>query len=190
VAIVHGKQFMTYAELERKAVALAQRLGARGVNGDLVGVHLERSPEMLVALLGIWKAGAAYVPLDPTYPRDRLEFMLRDAGLGLVITQAEYEPTLRSMGVQTLSMSSAASHIPSRPQASLAAQLQESLDQTAYVIYTSGSTGKPKGVRVSHRALHNFLMATRETPGLSATDTLLAVTTLSFEIAALELYLP
>ncbi|MBW8765735.1 MAG: amino acid adenylation domain-containing protein, partial [Geodermatophilales bacterium] len=135
-----------------------------------VGIGLERSLEMVVGLLAVLKAGGAYVPLDPSYPAERLAFMQEDSGVAAVLT-AEL---LRS----------------GLPAAAAAPESSVGPRNVAYVIYTSGSTGRPKGVQVPHGALANFLAAMAETPGLAADDRLLAVTSLSFDIAGLELYLP
>jgi len=166
VAVSCGDRRLTYRELDERAGRLAARLARLGVGFESrVGVCLERSPEMLIALLGVWKAGAAYVPMDPFYPEERLAWMREDGGLTLLLTDVESgEDGLLpvSGGPETL----------------------------AYVIYTSGSTGRPKGVEVSHGALVSFLESMRGKPGLGADDVLLAVTSLSFDIAGLELFLP
>ncbi|MEM7305306.1 MAG: amino acid adenylation domain-containing protein [Planctomycetota bacterium] len=167
-AIEQGEARLTYAELEARAREVAGSLAADGVGpGDLVGVALPRSIELLPTLLGILKRGAAYVPLDPTFPAERLAFMEADAGLRVVLSTPPPTGAPPAEG----------------PSASSPASL-------AYVLYTSGSTGRPKGVRIPHRAVVNFLTSMARTPGLSARDTLLAVTTLSFDISVLELFGP
>ncbi len=165
IAVECEGRALSYAELHSKADALAAWLRARGVGpGGRVGISLERGVDMLVALVGVLKSGAAYVPLDPAYPRERLDFMIADAGIEIVLTKLE----------------EAAPAPAPRPQP----------EQPAYVIYTSGSTGKPKGVGAPHRAVVNLLKSVARTPGLSGSDTVLAVTTLSFDIAVSELLLP
>src|SRR6185312_11459170 len=144
---------------------------------------------MVVALLGILKAGGAYLPLDPLYPPDRLRFMLEDAAPKAVLTQKALVRALPSGRTQfiffddTWQLNSDTGVAPVRAT-------MRGPDDLAYVIYTSGSTGTPKGVQITHRSIVNFLKSMRDKPGLTADDTLLAVTTLSFDIAALELFLP
>jgi amino acid adenylation domain-containing protein len=188
VAIVFGEQRMTYRELDNGANQVARHLRRLGVRPDtLVGVCLDRSPSMVVGVLGVLKAGGAYVPIDPTYPAERLAFMVEDSKVTLVVTQRSLLEALPG-GTRCLCLDS--------EWKSVAREKKEKPNVTvnpenlAYVIYTSGSTGKPKGVQIPHRAVVNFLNSMRREPGLTGADTLLAVTTLSFDIAALELYLP
>jgi len=188
IAASDGQQALSYRDLNAQANQLAQYLRSLGVQPDsLVGVYLERSVSMLVGLLGILKAGAAYLPLDPIYPAARVVAMLDDAQAPWLLTQSDLslppcqaaQPIFLDQLGETLAQQST-----DNPEAGAAPS------HLAYVIYTSGSTGKPKGVQISHQALVNFLWAMRSAPGLSTTDKLLAVTTLSFDIAGLELYLP
>ena len=155
--------------------------------GVLVGLCVDRTPAMLVSLLGILRAGGAYVPLDPAFPKERLAFMLEDAQAPVVVTEHNWLGLLPSHGVRFICLDqdsgAPAASAGSPPSPAGPADL-------AYVIYTSGSTGRPKGVPIPHRAAVNFLCSMQRTPGLAANDTLLAVTTLSFDIAALELCLP
>jgi amino acid adenylation domain-containing protein len=182
-AVVSGTTALTYDELARRANELAHRLRARGVGPNvLVGIAVERSAEMVIALLGVLKAGGAYVPLDPSYPAERLKFMVEDAGLELLVTHGDVALPEFRRPVTLIPVGSAGRADDTPPPVSG--------DDLAYVIYTSGSTGTPKGVEIPHRALLNLLEATARTPGLSDTDVLLAVTSLSFDIAALELFLP
>src|SRR5579884_1948147 len=187
-AAVCGPDSLTYAELDARSSKVANRLVALGVEpGALVGVSVERSLEMLVALLGVLKAGAAYVPVDPTYPAERQEYMLEDAGVQVVLTQARLLDRLASVPTAV----ALDRDWPSiEPLGAVAPAIPHDPERLAYVIYTSGSTGKPKGVEIPHRALVNFLTTMAERPGLSSEDVLVAVTTLSFDIAGLELYLP
>ncbi|MER7134821.1 amino acid adenylation domain-containing protein, partial [Streptosporangium saharense] len=154
-------------EAER-AADLAGRLAAAGIGRDaLVAVQMERGTDMVVALLGVAMSGAAYLPVDPDYPRARVAYVIEDSGAALVLT-----------GLDDLPPAVAAPPVRPRP------------GDTAYVLYTSGSTGRPKGVVVPHRALTNFLLAMRTLVGSTSRDVWLALTSLSFDISALELYLP
>jgi amino acid adenylation domain-containing protein len=189
IAVVFGQESLTYGELEGRANQLANHLVKLGASPDsLVGICLERSLEMVVGLLGILKSGAAYVPLDPAYPRDRIAFMLENAEVPLLLTQAQLRESLPSTASGTVLIDSDWPEIAKQSQESPALTLNP--ENRAYVIYTSGSTGKPKGVEIPHRAVVNFLTTMAERPGMTASDRLLAVTTLSFDIAGLEIYLP
>jgi len=169
-------------ELATYAMQLAQRVTAEGLKpGQLVGVCVPRSPEMLAAVLAVMMAGGAYVPLDPRHPRERLQMVLDDAGAALVLTKGELE---LETSAKVLDVSAVAPGDASWQPVAIDA---ESL---AYVIYTSGSTGRPKGVAIEHGALMNLLRSMQREPGLTADDVLVAVTTLSFDIAGLELLLP
>ena len=191
VAVTFENQQLTYRELNRRANQLARYLKKLGVGPEtMVGVCLERSPEMLIGLLGILKAGGAYVPLDPAYPAERIAYVLADAQVPVLLTQRSTALTLASIisNFKALDLDTEWPGIASESAANLNTPVEA--ENLAYTIYTSGSTGKPKGVNISQRALVNFLVAMREVPGFIAQDTLLAVTTLSFDIAGLELYLP
>ena len=189
VAVVFGDQQLTYAELDARSNQLAHYLRKVGiVQETLVGVCLERSPDILVALLGILKAGGAYVPLDPSYPPDRIQFILNDAQAPVLITQQLVLSTLTTLIARKIVLDTAWSEIARESTTPLSVEMKP--ESLAYVLYTSGSTGKPKGVQIEHRALVNFLSSMAKRPGFTAADTLLAVTTLSFDIAGLELYLP
>ena len=189
VAVMWEDQRLTYKELNVRANQLAHYLRKQGVGPEvLVGICAERSLEMVVGMLGILKAGGAYVPLDPTYPRERLIFMLEDAQIGTLLTQQRLVKTLPGHDAKVVCLDRdwevIARESDENPQSAVTP------DDLAYVIYTSGSTGKPKGVQVLQRGVVNFLSSLRHRPGLTAQDTLLAVTTISFDIAALELFLP
>jgi amino acid adenylation domain-containing protein len=189
IAVVFHDQQWTYRELDKHADKIASILRKQGVKPEtLVGLCVDRSPEMLAALLGIHKAGGAYVPLDPTFPHERLAFMLEDSSSPVLVTQSslallfpKYDGTVILLDKLDEKLSNTKKRTSRKKPSS---------DNLAYVLYTSGSTGRPKGVMISHRALVNFLLSMQKQPGLSADDTLLAVTTLSFDIAGLELYLP
>jgi len=189
IAVCFEGHQLTYAELNAKANQLANYLVALGVGPEvLVGVSLPRSLEMLVGVLGILKAGGAYVPLDPAYPVERLCFMMEDSGEKLLVTDQQLASRLRARSGRTVLLDKDWSVI-----ATLSAQnpsVGVMPGNLAYTLYTSGSTGKPKGVQIEHRSVVNFLTSMRQSPGLTADDVMLAVTTLSFDIAGLELYLP
>lgn len=191
IALRMGRQAITYGELELLSNRLAHYLRARGVGREtIVGVCLERSTEMVVALLAIMKADAAYVPLDPAFPPDRLQFMVEDANPLLVITQQKLVELLPNARDRLACLDELHAEISAYPSDRLPVCRDRSPSDLAYVLYTSGSTGKPKGVEIPHRALTNFLFSMLKVPGCAQHDTLLAVTTLSFDIAGLELYLP
>ncbi|MFH9491983.1 amino acid adenylation domain-containing protein [Streptomyces halstedii] len=180
---------LTYAELDASANRLARTLKSHGVGRDvLVGVCLERSPDMVVAVLAVLKAGGAYVPIDPKLPADRTAFMIEDSGLPVLITQSSVAPGLPESTATMLRVDELRAEIA----AESAGPLDEPVEgaDLAYVIYTSGSTGRPKGVQLPHRALRNLFWAMKQWPGIDSGDSLLAVTTLSFDIATLELLLP
>ena len=153
-----------------------------------MGLCVERSPAMVIGVLGILKAGGAYLPLDPAYPADRLSYMLDDAGAPVLVTQSGLVDRLTAPGVQRVLLDAEADAIARHPASAPALGLDP--QHPAYVIYTSGSTGRPKGVAVTHEALVNFLSAMQEELSLTSADRLMAVTTLGFDIAALELFVP
>ncbi|MEP7123627.1 MAG: non-ribosomal peptide synthase/polyketide synthase, partial [Byssovorax sp.] len=179
---------ITYRELDRRGNQLARYLQRRGAGpGTRIGISTDRSIDMVVAALAVMKSGAAYVPLDPTYPKDRLAFIAADAGLLLLLTQASVADEIEGIGGESIQIDA---EWPTVALESAARLDSVSPKAIAYVLYTSGSTGKPKGVRIPHRALVNFLTTMRAEPGFTASDRLLAVTSLSFDIAGLELFLP
>jgi amino acid adenylation domain-containing protein len=191
VALVAHGVSLSYAALESRANRFGQLLRSRGIGaGMLVGVCLARGPNLVPALLGILKTGAAYVPLDPGFPKDRLHDMAEDAGVCLVITDATNAPLSGVPREQQIRIDDDAAAIAAAPDSALPPQADWADDAPMYVIYTSGSTGKPKGVVLPQKAVCNFLASMRREPGLQAGDRLLAVTTLSFDIAVLELFLP
>jgi len=180
VAVTFEGESLTYAELNAKANALAHSL----VTAGTVGVCMKRSLPLLISLLAVQKSGAAYVPLDPEFPVDRLAYMLSDSGAKVLITSGTLPSGLEvPAGITVVDASATVAHADNLPNT-------PAPGDAAYILYTSGSTGRPKGVVVPHGALANFLNSMRERPGLSASDVLAAVTTVSFDIAGLELYLP
>ncbi|WP_165975700.1 non-ribosomal peptide synthetase, partial [Actinomadura rubrisoli] len=176
---------LTYAELDRRSSALAAALRARGAAPDrVVALALPRTPDLVVALLGVLKSGAAYLPLDLEHPADRLAYMLDDAR-PLCTVAAPETAGLLPEGTDVLLLDDTVYDTGQGPPS-----WRVRADDLAYVIYTSGSTGRPKGVAVPHAALANFLLDTRARLGLGGDDRLVAVTTIAFDIAALELYAP
>ena len=193
IALRSESGFLSYAELRSRSQRLARHLRGRGISrGALVGLCVERSLDMVVAQLAILRAGAAYVPLDPSYPVERLEMMAEDAELALVVTDSSLEHTLGWPDDKRVLLDLDAAAIAAQSDADFDSDsmLDARSEDPAYVIYTSGSTGKPKGVVVPHRSVVNFLASMAAEPGISANDVLIAVTTLSFDIAVLELLAP
>src|SRR6516225_1071998 len=189
VAVVFAGEELSYGELDARANQLAHHLRALGVGAEsVVGVCLERSLELVVALLGILKAGGGYLPLDPGYPRERLSFMLADAGAAVLISATGLRDRVDAPGVRRLELDGAAAAIAAHPKRAPADVVGP--HNLAYVIYTSGSTGTPKGVAVTHASLANKILALQEQVLLDRHDRLMAVTTIGFDIAALELFLP
>ncbi|MHB8206503.1 non-ribosomal peptide synthetase [Mucilaginibacter sp.] len=187
-AITFGEQKITYKILNEQVNQLAAILIKNEVKkGDRVGLALDRSAEMVIALLAIMKTGAVYIPLDPQFPLNRINYMLEDSQAVILLTSIKYK-----------------NHFQSPAKELLIEELWETLDNypatdpevevngndLVYILYTSGSTGLPKGAQITHQNLVNFLISMQRAPGLTATDKLLAVTTISFDIAGLELYLP
>ncbi len=185
-----GEKF-TYRDLNARANCLAHYLQKLGLGPDVVvGICMERSLEMIVALLGIMKAGGAYVPLDPSYPEERLDHMLSDSGAKVLVTQQSLTDDFQFSNYDLMSVCLDRDWDKIAKESDLNPESNTTATNLVYVIYTSGSTGRPKGVAVQHQSLVNFLTSMRVEPGLREEDTLLAVTTLSFDIAGLELYLP
>jgi amino acid adenylation domain-containing protein len=192
VALVCGAEHLTYGQLATRTHQLAHALAARGVQrGQRVGLCVERSVNMVIAMLAVLECGAAYVPLDPAYPSDRLNYMVQDAEMAVLITESAHAQLMDASAHKMLLLDTHAADIAARPATPLnTPEHQASAADCAYVIYTSGTTGKPKGVMVPHGAVVNFLTSMAQKPGLKFTDRLVAVTTLSFDIAVLELLLP
>ena len=189
IAVTCGDVSLTYAELDNRANRLAHFLLAHtDAPGRLVGVAIERSCEMLVALLATLKAGCAYVPLDPSHPPARLQQIVDDSGLAVLLTDGSIDGAFSGGTLSAIDIGREAATIEAQP-AEIPLVARDGSD-LAYAIYTSGSTGRPKGVEIEHRSVVNLLCAMAREPGLSADDVLLAVTTISFDIAALELFLP
>lgn len=189
VAVVFEQQQLTYWELNSRANQLAHYLRKLGIGADVpVGICIERSLEMVVGLLGILKAGGAYVPLDPAYPKDRLAYMLSDSQLPVLVTQQDLVSVLPEHQATVVCLDADWKNIEQEHDENPCSGV--TVESRAYIIYTSGSTGKPKGVHIIHEAVTNFLTAMQLQPGWTDKDILLAITTISFDIAVLELYLP
>jgi surfactin family lipopeptide synthetase A len=189
VAVAFEGRQMSYGELNCRANQLARHLRKLGVGSEvLVGLCAERSIDMVVGLIGILKAGGAYLPLDPQYPKERLKEVLEDARVKVMVSQKKIGTVLPRHAAEMVWLDHDWPAICRESGEDLG--MAPGPRELAYVIYTSGSTGKPKGVQIEHRSLANLLNSMQERPGLSRDDVLLAVTTLSFDIAGLELYLP
>lgn len=190
VAVICADTSFTYCELNERANQLAHYLQRQGVGPDiLVGIYIERSLHMLVALLGILKAGGAYVPLDPAYPQERLAYMLEDSQAQFLLTQQTLINKLSQQSTLTvICLDTDWETIAQEPGHDSQSML--SSDALLYVIYTSGSSGRPKGVQITHRSVINVLSAVQEMLSVSTSDTLLGITTLSFDIATVEFFLP
>ncbi|MBW7475089.1 amino acid adenylation domain-containing protein [Paenibacillus oenotherae] len=186
VAILHKERSMTYRELNEGANRLAEKLRAEGAaRGTLVGVMVERGPEMLVAILSVLKTGAAYVPIDPEYPVERIGYMLEDSGAEFLLTQSGLAEGLAFQG-RTLDVGDAENYIGDGGNLNAASEPMD----LAYVIYTSGSTGKPKGVMIEHRSVANFVEGMVNAIAFREGKTILALTTVCFDIFLVETLLP
>jgi amino acid adenylation domain-containing protein len=186
IAAEFNGQTITYAQLNRRANQLAHRLQRLGIGPDqLVGICVERSLEMIVAMLGVLKAGGAYVPLDPTYPRERIAFMIEDAGLRVMLTQSRLKPNIPSTTVDSLCIDdseSFADESKDNPNVEMSSR------NLAYVIYTSGSTGNPKGVMIEHRSLVSFSEAATGAYEIKAGDRVLQFASICFDLSVEEIY--
>ncbi|MEP6622438.1 MAG: amino acid adenylation domain-containing protein, partial [bacterium] len=189
VAVEDDNVSLTYAALDARANQLARHLISAGVgNGELVGLAIERSVELMVGLIAVMKTGAAYIPLDPDYPADRLSFMLRDSGARVLVTQERVRGQFAEFDGRLVSLDGDAADIAQSSGAPLAPRATP--DDLAYVIYTSGSTGVPKGAMLPHRAVVNYLQWMQSAYVLGATDCVLQKAPVSFDASVWELYLP
>ena len=188
-ALTLGPEQISYRELNSRSNRLAHFLREQGVGPEsLVGVYLDRSLNSVVSLLAILKSGGTYLPLDPKFPKERVAFMLADSEVSLLLTHFSMRESLPETTARVVLLDRENESLSKAPVTNLS--LDNNPEHLAYLIYTSGSTGKPKGVMIPRGALVNFLLSMAETPGMAASDTLLAVTTTSFDISILEFLLP
>lgn len=184
-AIIFGNKKLTYGQLGNAVKDFSSHLHEYGIaQSDIVGISLDRSPEMIIAMLAISKLGATYLPLDPAFPVNRLEYMLNDSGARFLVTEKKLERIFTGFAGKILCREDINANYSEDPGTF------GNEDSRAYLLYTSGSTGKPKGVQISQGSLINFLLSMKETPGFNSRDRLLAITTISFDISGLEIYLP
>jgi amino acid adenylation domain-containing protein len=188
IAIEFNDLKITYYELQKQSNQLAHYFIEQGIKpGDNVGVSLHRGPELLATLMSILQCGAAYVPLDPNYPKSRLEFILADSQAKYLITNKNNSLDFNN-SIHPIYLDDALSHLENF--SANAPKISVSQKNAAYILYTSGSTGKPKGVTITHKNLVNLLFSIAKEPGITENDRLLAITTISFDIAGVELFLP
>ncbi|MBM2803365.1 MAG: amino acid adenylation domain protein, partial [Deltaproteobacteria bacterium] len=189
VAVIFEREKATYQDLNVRANQLAHYLSSLGVGREApVAIFMEPSVEMVVSLLGVLKAGGLYVPLDPDYPAKRVLLMLEDSAAPVVLTQERLLKKLPSSNARVVCVDREWPMIVGQPCENPKPEI--TAENLAYLIYTSGSTGRPKGVEISHRALVNLLTSMAKEPGMEPDDVLLSVTPLSFDICALEIFLP
>lgn len=198
IAAVFGPHEMTYAELDTRANRLANYLREKNVSeGDHVGIYLERSLDLVISILAILKAGCVYIPLDPIYPDERVQFILDETETRFLLTQSGLSDALPSysgcrifLDIESPPLSIAGAPLKLTDASSQRPRISRVSGDIAYLIYTSGSTGVPKGVEVTHRAYVNLLLSMAREPGMAPADVMLAFTTIAFDIAGLELMLP
>ncbi len=189
IAVEYEEKKIGYRELNRRANQLANYLRKLGVTPETrVALYLKRSADIVIGLLGILKAGAAYVPLDPDYPANRLGYMLQDSQAKVVVTEGMLIEKLPASAAQVVRLDANREQLELESAENPRVRLM--MQNLAYVIYTSGSTGEPKGVAIEHGALTNFITGFSDKPGLRSQDVLFAVTSLSFDISLLEIWLP
>lgn len=193
IAVIFEDEKLTYSQLNEKANQLAIYLQKLDIKpDDKIGICIERSLWMLIGLLGILKAGACYIPLDPTFPKERLALMIEDSQLSVLVTQEKLQSILPNYEhqVELIIIDQDWPKIIENAQTNSLINNNVKPENLAYIIYTSGSTGRPKGVQLQHNSVVNFLTTMAKAPGLNENDIIVALTTISFDIAVLELYLP
>ncbi|MEC9375136.1 MAG: amino acid adenylation domain-containing protein, partial [Pseudomonadota bacterium] len=189
LAIVFNNKKLSYKQLNDRANQIGRFLLANGLEiGNFVGVYIDRSIDMVPSLFAIMKCGATYIPLDPSFPNDRIGFMIEDSGLEVLITTSNLVTSLKKKPKVIICLDEIEDKLKKLDRKNLNINIKK--ENLAYLIYTSGSTGKPKGVQIAHHSVTNFLKSIALKPGISSEDVLIAVTTLSFDIAVLELFLP
>jgi non-ribosomal peptide synthetase component F len=186
IAVVFDGQKLTYQELNHQANKVAHYLQSLGVGTEvLVGISVERSLEMIVGLLGILKAGAAYLPLDPTYPKERLSFMLSDSQVQVLLTQQKFVESFADSGAKTVCLDQDWELITRQNQENPTSDV--TAEDLAYVIYTSGSTGTPKGVMIQHRGVCNLAQAQVKLFGVNQNSRVLQFASFSFDASVWEI---
>jgi amino acid adenylation domain-containing protein len=193
MAVTYGEETMSYMQLEQESNKVAEQLIKYGIkSGDLIGVCLSRSLNIIACLLGILKSGAAYVPLDPSYPVGRLKYIIDDSELSMIISQGSLHTLTDQIGNDAVPVVELSTLLHSNAVKVSYSTYYPKVDKEAiaYVMYTSGSTGDPKGVIISHGAVANFLTSMATSPGITPNDRLLSVTTYCFDISVLEFFLP
>ncbi len=189
-AVVCSSESLIYQELNQRANRLGRYFRSLGIpSNSPIGICIERSCDMLVAVLAVLKAGGAYVPLDPDFPPERISFMIRQTAMPIICTKSNLAGKITSGNARLVELDTEHDAIEKMESVDIA-DFDSCMDSLAYIIFTSGSTGQPKGVEITHGALLNFLLSMHREPGLTKDDVLAAVTTLSFDIAGLELFLP
>lgn len=190
VAVVFGQEKMTYKELYLEAGKLAKHLQAEGVKkGTYVGIMLNRSTKLLTTLIAVQMAGGVYIPLDPHYPSDRIQYMFEESNLKYLVLERDNDKAEQLDVNKKIYIDDLEELLQNIPMTVDEIVCEVAGDDLAYLLFTSGSTGRPKGIMISHGALSNFLISMSEFPGCSQADTLLAITTICFDIAGLEMYL-
>ncbi|MEM5672081.1 AMP-binding protein [Bacillus cereus] len=188
LAVVFNNELITYQELYQKSSKIAVYLQSKGIKqGDLVGIFMNRSADLLAIILGVLRSGAGFVPLDPIYPTNRLSMMIEDSKLDYVITESMLLDKLPLGNFDIIQYDIEYEKIKLMENELI---VHRDANSVAYVIFTSGSTGRPKGVEVLHKGLTNFLYSMAEKPGFTSNDRILAITTICFDIAYLEIFLP
>lgn len=190
IAICFNRNTISFKDLDNLSNQYAHYFSSNGItSGTIVGICLERHIDMICVIIGIFKCGACYIPLDPAFPTSRKTYMIDDSGLEFIITEKDLTRDLSvSPNIKLLRIDHDKKNIDTKDQNDLNIELTP--DMLAYIIYTSGSRGNPKGVQIQHKALLNFLLSMKKKPGIDSSDRILAITTLSFDISGLEILLP